>query len=160
MFALVHARSNAPNENVVGSPILEFAQSASVRNAVAAMNNSGSTAETQKSEIATTSGHECRRDRQPVSLLPEGAVTGAEGDDDVAAGGRAGHAHWQPEACSRSEVEGEESGGAARAGLESRNHDPRCTRQLERPAPAHDGERLRDDRGKRRRPLSHVPRRT
>jgi hypothetical protein len=64
MFALVHARSNAPNEKVVGSPILEFAQSASVRNAVAAMNKSGSTAETQKSEIATTSGHECRRDRQ------------------------------------------------------------------------------------------------
>jgi hypothetical protein len=64
MFALVHARSNAPNEKVVGSPILEFAQSASVRNAVAAMNNSGSTAETQKSAIATTSGHECRRDRQ------------------------------------------------------------------------------------------------
>ena len=62
MFALVHARSNAPNEKVVGSPILEFAQSASVRNAVAAMKSSGRTAETQKRPIATTSGHECRRD--------------------------------------------------------------------------------------------------
>ncbi len=104
--------------------------------------------------------HECRRDRQPVSLLPEGAVTGAEGDDDVAAGGRAGRAHRQPEARGRSEVEGEEAGGAARVGIEGRDHDPRRTRQLERPAPGHDGERLRDDRGKRRRPLSHVPRRT
>jgi hypothetical protein len=64
MFALVHARSNAPNEKVVGSPILEFAQSASVRNAVAAMKRSGTTAETQKRPIATTSGHECRRDRR------------------------------------------------------------------------------------------------
>src|SRR3954468_13621133 len=72
MFALVHARSNAPNENVVGSPILEFAQSASVRNAVAAMNRSGKTADTQKSEIATTSGHECRRDLH--RLVRGGAV--------------------------------------------------------------------------------------
>jgi hypothetical protein len=64
MLALVHARSNAPNENVVGSPILEFAQSASVRNAVAAMKRRGRMAETQKRPIATTSGHECRRDRR------------------------------------------------------------------------------------------------
>jgi hypothetical protein len=70
MFALVHARSKAPNEKVVGSPILEFAQSASVRNAVAAMKRSGRTAETQKRPIATTSGDECRRDRR------RGACTG------------------------------------------------------------------------------------
>ena len=73
--------------------------------------------------------HECRRDRQPVSLLPEGAVTGAEGDDDVAAGGRAGRAHRQPEARGRSEVEGEETGGrrGVGAGIEGREHDPRRT---------------------------------
>src|ERR1700674_3037088 len=64
MFALVHARSKEPNEKVVGSPILEFAQSASVRNAVAAMKRSGRMAETQKRPIATTSGHECRPDRR------------------------------------------------------------------------------------------------
>ena len=45
MFAPVQARSNAPNENVVGSPIFEFAQSACVRNAVAAMKRSGRIAE-------------------------------------------------------------------------------------------------------------------
>src|ERR1700682_6436993 len=79
MFALVHARSNAPNENVVGSPILEFAQSASVRNAVAAMKRSGRIAATQKRQIATTSGHEWRRDRRGCTcagtLAPAVSVT-------------------------------------------------------------------------------------
>ena len=58
MLAPVHARSNAPRDAVVGRPIFAFAQSACVRNAVAAMKRSGRTAETQKSPIATTSGHE------------------------------------------------------------------------------------------------------
>ena len=60
MFAPVQARSNASNDAVVGRPILAFAQSACVRNAVAAMKRSGRTAETQNSPIATTSGHEPR----------------------------------------------------------------------------------------------------
>ena len=58
MFAPVHARSNAPSDSVVGRPIFAFAQSACVRNAVAAMKRSGRIAEKQKSAIATTSGHE------------------------------------------------------------------------------------------------------
>src|SRR6478736_5898439 len=60
MLAPVHARSNAPRESVVGRPIFAFAQSAWVRNAVAAMNRSGRIAEKQKRPIATTSGHERR----------------------------------------------------------------------------------------------------
>ena len=48
MLAPVHARSNAPNDNVVGRPIFAFAQSACVRNAVAAMKRSGTIAEMQK----------------------------------------------------------------------------------------------------------------
>jgi hypothetical protein len=57
MFASVQARWKASKLNTVGNPILEFAQSASVRKAVAAMKSSGSTAETQKSPTPTTSGH-------------------------------------------------------------------------------------------------------
>src|SRR4051812_32669422 len=57
MLASVQARAKAPNENVVGSPIREFAQSFSVRNDVAAMNRSGSTAEAQRSASPPTKGH-------------------------------------------------------------------------------------------------------
>ncbi len=42
------ARSNEPNENVVGRPSLSASQSAWVRNAVTAMNASGNSAESPK----------------------------------------------------------------------------------------------------------------
>jgi hypothetical protein len=58
MFASSHARPKAAKLSVVGSPIFEFAQSFSVRKAVAAMKSKGSTAEAQKRPIATTRGHE------------------------------------------------------------------------------------------------------
>src|SRR6476661_3545848 len=64
MFAPVHARSNAPMLAVVGRPILWFAQSASLRNEVAAMNRSGSSAERQNRPIAIVSGHGFRRGRE------------------------------------------------------------------------------------------------
>src|SRR5258706_15289139 len=102
MFALVHARSNAPNEKVVGSPILEFAQSASVRNAVAAMKRSGRTAETQKRPIATTSGHECRGDRH----RRKGAGAGATGGSGWSPGPRGGGGGPAADGC---------GGGAPRA---------------------------------------------
>ena len=72
MFAPVHARSNASSDSVVGSPIFSFAQSACVRNAVAAMNSSGRIAEMQKRLIAITSGQEWRLLRR----RPRGAGAG------------------------------------------------------------------------------------
>src|SRR5262245_57232833 len=70
MLAPVHARSNAPRETVVGSPILLRSHSAWDLNAVAAMKRSGKTVESEKSASATTTGQErARRKRTP----PEGS---------------------------------------------------------------------------------------
>src|SRR3989304_7985603 len=61
MLAPVHARSNAPRDTVVGSPILLRSQSAWVLKAVAAMKNSGRTVEREKRPSAMTTGHGRRR---------------------------------------------------------------------------------------------------
>src|SRR5260221_4050550 len=82
MFAPVHARSNAPSENVVGKPILARSQSACVLNAVASMNSSGRRAESEKSPSPPTSGHGRRRRRGflragPATATSALAISGA-----------------------------------------------------------------------------------
>src|SRR5260221_2147186 len=82
MFAPVQARSNAPNENVVGKPILAWSQSACVLKAVASMNSNGRSAESEKSPSPPTSGHGRRPRRAflragPATATSALAISGA-----------------------------------------------------------------------------------
>ena len=102
-----------------------------------------------------------RLDRQPVALVAERAVGGPQDEPHVPVCRRTAHGrHRQPEARRRAQRLGEESSDGAGGGVAATEDDPRVPRQLERASPGRDRERLGNDRGKGRRPVSHARRRT
>src|SRR5687767_7632395 len=86
MLAPVHARSNAPRDAVVGSPILLRSQSAWVLNAVAAMKSSGRTVEREKRPSAATTGHGRRRRGRRLAGSSSNATLGARAISGLFAG--------------------------------------------------------------------------